>query len=213
MDKRILLALALSVPTLLGLTGCSGGVGGEGSNTYSDTAGTPIVRSDTFNDKGWTLISSGQYESAISAFNQVLADNPTDDERAEANNGLGWARANLGSLSDGMPWFEKAIARSADAKVGLGAAYIQKGSKADLEMAVNLLYKQLGGENPHFHYVPRRATGVSDAEVHALLAYAFAALGQTDNAITQMEYAKELNPAYENTTIDQLGKMVDFLLR
>ena len=49
--------------------------------------------------------------------------------------------------------------------------------------------------------------------MHALLAYAFAALGQNDNALTQMEYAKELNPSYENTTIDQLGKMVDFLLR
>ncbi|HEY9072047.1 MAG TPA: tetratricopeptide repeat protein [Candidatus Ozemobacteraceae bacterium] len=213
MDKRILLALALSVPALFGLTGCSGGVAGEGSNTYSDTAGTPIVRSDTFNDKGWTMISAGQYESAITAFNQVLADSPTTDEEAEANNGLGWARANLGTLADGIPWFEKAAALSSDAKVGLGAAYIQKGSKADLEKAVDILYKQLGGENPHFHYVPRRPTGVSDAEVHALLAYALAAVGRNDDAMDQMEYAKELNPSYENTTIDQLGKMVDFLLR
>jgi len=213
MDKRILLALALSVPALFGLTGCSGGVAGEGTNTYSETAGTPIVRADTFNDKGWTLISSGQYESAISAFNQVLSDNPTEDERSEANNGLGWARANLGSLSDGIPWFEKAVSTSADAKVGLGAAYIQRGSKADLETAVDIIYKQLGGENPHFHYVPRRKTSVSDAEVHALLAYAFAALGRNDDALAQMEYAKELNPDYANTTIDQLGKMVDFLLR
>ena len=56
-------------------------------------------------------------------------------------------------------------------------AIAQYGTKADLEKAVDILYKQLGGENPHFHYVPRRPTGVSDAEVHALLAYALAATG------------------------------------
>ncbi|MFZ2961418.1 MAG: tetratricopeptide repeat protein [Candidatus Ozemobacteraceae bacterium] len=213
MRRSTLLVLAFALPATMFLSGCGGGVAGEGTNTYSQTSGTPIVRSDSFNDKGWTLIGLGQYESAVAAFNQVLNDSPTDDERSEANNGLGWARSHLGSLADGIPWFENAIAKSNDAKVGLAAAYIQKGSKADLEKAVDLLYKQIGGENANFHYVPRRATGVSDAECHALLAFAMAGVGRNDDALMQMDYAKELNPNYAGTTIEQMGKMVDFLLR
>ena len=213
MKRRYFLSLVLCLPLALFLTGCSGGVNGEGTNDYSNTKATPIVRANSFNDAGWDMISKGQYESAITQFNTVLSDNPTDDERAQANNGIGWARGNLGSLSDGMPFWERAIGLSDDAKIGLASAYVQKGSKADLEMAIELIYKQLGGENSHFHYTPRRSTGVSDAEAHALLAYAFAGVGRNDEATVQIDYAKELNPAWENTTIDQLAKMVEFLLR
>ncbi|MBF0501124.1 MAG: tetratricopeptide repeat protein [Candidatus Riflebacteria bacterium] len=213
MLRRIIFTVFVAIPALMLLTGCGGGVAGEGTNSYTQTSGTPIVRSDSFNDKGWNLIAQGQYDSAVSAFNQVLSDSPNADEISEANNGLGWARSHLGSLADGIPWFEKAISTSNDAKVGLAAAYIQKGSKTDLENVIDLIYKKIGGENPHFHYVPRRATGVTDAECHALLAFAMAGVGRNDDATAQIEYAKELNPGYASTTIDQLGKMVDFMIR
>ena len=213
MRRNSYLLLAMLLPVAMFLSGCGGGVAGEGTNTYPQTSGTPIVRADSFNDQGWSLITQGQFESAVAAFNKVLADNPTEQERAEANNGMGWARSRLGSLADGLVWFEKAIGLSDDAKVGLAAAYIQRGSKADLEMAVELLYKKLGGENPHFHYSARYPTGVSDAECHALLSYAFAGIGRNDDAQAQIDYAKELNPNYANTTIDQLDKIVSFLTR
>jgi len=213
MSPRILKFLLLLVPAVLLLTGCSGGVNGEGTNNYPQTAGTPVVRANSFNDMGWNLITQGQLDSAVAQFNKVLADNPTDDERAEANNGLGWARSRLGSLVDGMTYFEKAIERSDDAKVGLAAGYIQKASKADLEQAVTLLYKKLGKENVHFHYTPRRPTGVSDAECHALLAFAYAGIGKADEAQAQLDYAKELSPEWASSTIDQVGRMVDFLNR
>lgn len=207
------MTLIISLPALISLTGCSGGVAGEGTNTYSQTGGTTIVRGNAFNDQGWDLISKGQYESAISKFNSVLNDNPTDEEYAEANNGLGWARAKLGCLADGMTWFDKATALSDDAKIGLASGYIQKGSRSDLEKARDLIYTQLGKGNAHFRYVPRRDIGVSDAEVHAMLAYVFAALGQNDDASDQIEYAKELDPNWEGTTIEQLDQIVEFLLR
>lgn len=213
MRRNSSLLIAMLLPVAMLLAGCGGGVAGEGTNTYPQTSGTPIVRANSFNDVGWDHFSKGQYESAVTSFNSVLGDNPNDDERAEANNGMGWARSRLGSLVDGMVWFEKAIDRSNDAKVGLASAYIQKGSKADLEMAVELIYKKLGAENPHFHYSARRPTGVSDAECHALLAYAMAGVGRNDDAQAQIDYAKELNPAYANTTIDQLDKIVTFLTR
>lgn len=211
--KWNLFLLVLFLPIAAFVTGCGGGVNGEGQNNYAQTSGTPIVRGTSFNDKGWDLIGKNQFESAIAAFNQVLSDNPNDREAAEANNGLGWARTFLGTLADGMPWFEKAAPVLPDSKVGLAAGYVQRASKADMEKVVDLLYKQLGKENPNFHYVPQRNTGISDAETHAMLAYAFAALGRNDDALAQMNYAKELNPQWQNTTIDQIGKIVDFLVR
>jgi len=211
MNKKHIAILLLALPLLLGLTGCSGGVNGEGTNDYAQNVGTPIVRGNAFNDTGWDYISQGQYESSISQFNTVLGDNPTPDEYAEANNGIGWAKSTLGQLKDGIPWFEKAKDISNDAKVGLAAAYIQQASKSDMDKVVDLLYKQLGGENPHFAYSARRDTGVSNAEVHAMLAYAFAATGENEKATEQMDYAKELNPKWANTTIDQLSKVVEFL--
>lgn len=213
MKKKISLIFVAVMPLVLFLTGCSGGVNGEGGNTYAQTSGTPVIRSDSFNDQAWDLINKGTYESAIAKFNQVLGDSPNPGEAAEANNGIGWARSYLGSLHDGMPWFEKAVDVSDDAKVGLAGAYIQAGSKADLEMAMNILYKKLGKENPHFHYTSHRKTGVTDAEVHAMLAYTFAALGKQDEAQGQLDFAKELNPDWANSTIDQISKMVDFLSR
>ncbi len=213
MRRRFLFGVLIALPVMIFLSGCGGGVNGEGTNQYPQTGGIPIVRADSFNDQGWDLFAKAQYESAIGMFQKVLADNPTPEEEAEANNGLGWARARLGMLTDGMPWFEKAAGLSDDAKVGLAAAYVQKGSKTDLEIALRILYRDLGKENPHFHYVPRRKNGVTDAEVHALLAYIYAALGKNDEALDQMDFAKELNPQWANTTIDQLDKMVTFLLR
>lgn len=213
MRRRFLLGVLIALPVMVFLSGCSGGVNGEGTNLYPQSGGIPIIRAESFNDQGWDLFSKGQYESAIGMFQKVLADNPTPQEEAEANNGLGWAKSRIGMLTDGMPWFEKAAPLSDDAKVGLAAAYVQKGSKTDLEKAANILYQDLGKNNPHFHYVSKRPNGVTDAEVHALLAYIYAALGKNDEAIDQMDYAKELNPQWANTTIDQLDKMVTFLLR
>lgn len=211
MAKKHLTAILLAIPLLLGLTGCTGGVNGEGTGSYSQDVGTPIVRGNAFNDAGWNYLVKGQYESAMSQFNTVLADNPTDDEKAEANNGIGWAKTRMGQLKDGVPWFTKAADWSDDAKVGLASAYLQMASKADMEMVVDLLFKQLGKEKEHFIYTPRRSTNVSNAEVHAMLGYAYAALGENEKATEQINHAKELNPAWENTTIDQMVKVVEFL--
>lgn len=211
MTKKKIIALLISLPLVMGLTGCSGGVNGEGTKDYS--IGTPIVRGNAFNDLGWEYIGKGQYDSAIAQFNKVIADNPTPDELTEADNGLGWARSFRGQLKDGMPWFEKAAPGSNDAKVGLAAAYLQKASRDDLEKVIDLLHKQLGKENPHFTYTARRNTGVSNAEVHAMLAYAFAATGADDEGREQLEYAKELNEKEPSATFAQLSSVVDFLLR
>ncbi len=213
MNKKNLIVILLALPLLFGLTGCSGGVNGEGTSDHANDVGVPIVRGNSFNDAGWGMIDQGQYESSIVQFNTVLSDSPTPDEKAEANNGIGWARTRMGELKDGMEYFLKAKDISDDAKVGLASYYLQQASRADMDKVIDLLFKQLGKGNERFAYTARRNTGVSDAEVHAMLAYAYAATGDNEKAQDQIDYAKELNPNWENTTIDQLAKTVDFLIQ
>ena len=207
---KIFIMLLISIPLALGITGCSGGgVNGEGNGSY-DT-GTPVVRGNVYNDTGWEYISKGQYDSAIKHFNDVLAESPTESEKAEAYNGIGWAKAYNGKLKDGMKYFQLAADYCDDAKVGLGAAYIQQATLSDLEEAIQVLYVQLGKSTPRFNYVPGRATGVTNADVHAMLAYAFAATGDTEKSEQQLEYAKELEPNYAGKSIAQLFSAIEFL--
>ncbi len=207
---KIIIMLLISIPLALGITGCSGGgVNGEGKGSY-DT-GTPVVRGNIYNDQGWDYLSKGQYDSAVKHFNDVLSESPTEIEKAEAYNGIGWAKAFNGKLKDGMKYFQLAADLCDDAKVGLGAAYIQQASLSDLEEAIQILYVQLGKSKPKFNYIPGRATGVTNADVHAMLAYAFAATGDTEKSEQQLEYAKELEPNYEGKSISQLFSAIEFL--
>ena len=212
---KVFIMLLAVAPIALGITGCSsGGVNGEGKKGSYDS-GTPIVRGNIYNDIGWSCIEKGQYESAIKHFNDVLADSPTESERAEANNGIGWAKAKnreeKGKLEDGIKWFLLASDLSDDAKVGLASAYLQKGSLNDLKEVIEILYVGLGKNQPRFNYVPKRATGVTNAEVHAVLAYAFAATNDKVKSEEQLDYAKELEPNFANKSISQILNAIEFL--
>lgn len=203
--------LLLGVVIVTGITGCSGGgVNGEGTSSSADI-NAPVVRGNVTNDAGWNYVNKGQYESAIKYFNDVLADSPTVEERAEANNGIGWAKAKNGKMKDGMKWFQLAADYSDDAKVGLAAAYLQQASLSDLEEVIDILYVQLGHKSDSFAYIPRRNTGVTNADVHAMLAYAFAATGDSENAEKQLNIAKELQPNYTGTTLAQIISAIEFL--
>ena len=110
-----------------------------------------------------------------------------------------------------MRYFQLAAELSDDAKVGLGAAYIQQATLSDMEEAIDVLYKQLGKSKPRFNYIPSRPTGVTNAEVHAMLSYAFAVTGDTEKSDEQLTYAKELDPDYSGKSIAQLFSAIDFL--
>ncbi len=208
---KIFITLLIAIPLSFSITGCSGGgVNGEGKTGSYDT-GTPIVRGNVYNDTGWEYIAKGQYDSAIKHFNDVLADSPTESEKAEAYNGIGWAKAFNGKLKDGVKYFQLASDLSDDAKVGLAAAYLQQASLSDMEEVIQILYVQLGNSKPRFNYIPTRATGVTNAEVHAMLAYAFAATGDSEKAEEQLNYAKELEPNYTGKSIAQLFSAIEFL--
>jgi tetratricopeptide (TPR) repeat protein len=213
MLKKRLFGIITSILMLVAFTGCSGGgVNGGGTAPKPSTDVNAVIRGNSDLEVGWDYLAKGLYDSAITSFNKVLDKSPTQNEKAEANNGIGWAKSFNGQLKDGMKWFILAKELNNDAIVGLAAAYFQQASKTDMEEVVELLMVELGKNNPTFIYTASRPVGVTNAEVHAMLAYAYAVLGKDESAYLQLELAKELDPKYETTTVGQILAGVEFLM-
>ena len=213
--KNKLFFILISFISLFGLTGCStGGTNGEGSTNINSSEIYTAIRGNEYVEKGWTYINSGLYDSAISQFNKVLENSPTEQEKAEANNGIGWAKSfsSEGKLKDGIKWFTLAKDLNDDAKVGLASAYFKQASKTDMEEVIEILFVELGKNNPTFIFKPTRNIGVTNAEVHAMLGYAYAATDDNASAYTQIEHAKTLEPNYATTELGQLINATEFLM-
>ncbi len=189
---------------MFGFTGCStGGTNGEGNVSVNSSEIYTGIRGNEYVEKGWSYINSGLYDSAITQFNKVLESSPTEQEKADANNGIGWAKSfsSEGKLKDGIKWFTLAKDLNDDAKVGLASAYLQQASKSDMEEVIEILAVELGKNNPTFIFTPTRPIGVTNAEVHAMLGYAYAVTDDDENAYTQIELAKTLEPNYLSTEL------------
>ena len=214
MKKKIFILL-IAVFSMFGFTGCStGGTNGEGSVTVNSSEIYTAIRGNEYVEKGWSYINSGLYDSAITQFNKVLESSPTEQEKADANNGIGWAKSfsSEGKLKDGIKWFTLAKDLNDDAKVGLASAYLQQASKSDMEEVIEILAVELGKNNPTFVFTPTRPIGVTNAEVHAMLGYAYAVTDDDENAYTQIELAKTLEPNYLSTELGQIIAATEFLM-
>ncbi len=213
MVKNRLFTIITSILMLLAFTGCSGGgINGTGTSPKPSPDVNAVIRGNENLETGWEYLNKGLYDSAITHFNKVLDKSPTILEKAEANNGIGWAKSFSGRLRDGMKWFILAKELSDDAKVGLASAYFQQASKTDMEEVVEILMVELGKGNPTFEYKPKRSVGVTNAEVHAMLAYAYAVLDNEESAYVQLDLVKELVPDYEKTTVGQIIAGIEFLM-
>jgi tetratricopeptide (TPR) repeat protein len=87
--------LSACVVCLLMTFGC----GGDGGGGPSDTAASLTAA-------GWALFEQGEYEAAITKFNQALG---LDVTYADAYNGLGWSNAKLDSLTESLLSFGMCI--------------------------------------------------------------------------------------------------------
>lgn len=170
------------VPTTTGSTGTTGTTG-----TTGETNPDSLVLS------AWEDFKFGAYSSAISKFNQVLTiSGITDTQKMEAYNGLGWSQAKSSGIESGYSSFAQAANTLNESRIGLASALIQRGQKSGFTQAVSLL-EGVGLGNTAFKFAATHPIGVSSAEAHAMLAFAYFwrnSSGDQDKARQQISVAR-----------------------
>jgi tetratricopeptide (TPR) repeat protein len=205
MLKRERLWIGIGLLLVFLLSGCTGG-GGIGSESGQGSILLNI-------QEGWENIDKGDFDTAIEKFNQALSLLPEEKEKTEAITGLGWAYAKKGDIDSAISQFEKVKNLSNDANIGYVGVLLARGKSDDYQLAVDLLehIDQYGGGLDNYS---SSRTGVSNAEAHALLAYAYYLVGDSDKSKEHIERAQELDPNSESisdikTALELLGLEID----
>ncbi len=210
--KQLLFAGVLSAITMI-MLGCGADPGGEFVNGDFTNNVAPIVGASGKITQAYALFKQGNFTGSAAVFNQVLGDNPIASERAEALAGLGFSNVRLQGSASGIANFEEALrtdGRNADARVGLGGALISRGSSDDIRKSITTL-QDISPGNPEFVFVDQFGIGITDAEVHALLAYALFVNGDRAASSAQQAVARSRDAANQNTSVDQILKVLGFI--
>lgn len=105
---------------------------------------------DRLVSEGWAEYGYGNYEDAISRFEEALVE---DETSAEAYNGIGWARARLGDTLGAIESFKMATTKApddADAYAGLAGVYFADGDyERAIAAAQSVLSRSPGYSSPH----------------------------------------------------------------
>ncbi|HNV69581.1 MAG TPA: hypothetical protein PKO06_07795 [Candidatus Ozemobacteraceae bacterium] len=151
---------------------------------------TPVATPGAYIINGWIDMGYGNYSSAQQKFQTVLGlASSTSAEKADALNGIGWAKGKNYGIAAGANDFIQAGAVE-EAIVGLAAAYVQSADPAKIVQAVSLL-ESIGMGDPLKPFVPvHPSIGVTNAEVHAMLAYAYYWSGNEAGARAQINAAR-----------------------
>jgi Flp pilus assembly protein TadD len=193
------------------LLGCTANPGAEfGDDFVYDQIPSGVDAQIT---QGYESLASGANSSARLAFNVVINDNPSDVQESLAYVGVGYVDTrNLGS-SEGIAEFALAYdldKTNPDARVGYAGALITRGRTDDITQAIQLI-EGLNTGNPNFVYADRFHLGITNAEVHALLAYAYKAAGRNTESALQAGIANQLDASVNNTTVDQILEVLAFI--
>ena len=230
MKKQYVVFLIFGIFVIM--SGCGGGGGGGGrytlpgevpifpitgtSTSTSTSTGTGTGTStnvDASIVSAWDDYKTESYSSAISKFNEILAQpNLTDAQKAEANNGLGWAQVKASGVLSAEAAFLKAKDYAGvignEAKLGLSAVYIQRGQQNLMTDVVTMLEAVLTTD-PAFTAQFTHPISVSSAEGHAMLAFAY--FWRNDTSKNDKVNAKaQINAVYpsasSNSSIGQIYK-------
>ena len=178
------------------------------TNAPEFAAEKPVIHADhigasTFVEKGWSLLSLGEYGAAEQALTKAVELSP-NDPNSEAL--LGWALMLSEKLDDALMWFQKVLMRDAQnslARVNVGYICLKKSIYGEaiehLSRAIKLDNDKKATLYAHFYlglvYLERDMYQDAQAFFHATIklapnfvqAYyelgsAFAKNGQTDEA-------------------------------
>lgn len=207
-------AFALLVATGSMLIGCGGGGGSEGrqilpgenpvgpviitgtgtgtgTNTGTGTGtGTTTTVAQKITD-AWAVMDSANWGGAISHFSDILADSrSTPEQRQQAYNGRGWAKAKYYSTIEGLEDFKSAVQLGnlkesiyKESLLGYALCLIQVGGDLNIKKAVDILADDIGLKDPLFKMtIEHLSIGVSSPEAHSMLAYAYFWRGNSGDA-------------------------------
>jgi len=211
--RKLGLLVVLGLSVTLGIFGCGANPGAEFIDGDIDDYGLPVNGVDQKVQQGYQYLAAGSYNAARGTFEQVLADRPSSSQRSQALVGVGFADSRTLGTSEGIAEFQQAYetdGTNPDARVGYAGALITRGRQEDIQLAVQLL-EGLSPGNPNFTYTDRFNLGISNAEVHALLAYAYRANGDTAKSNQQAEIARTLDANMDNTAVDQILDVLSFI--
>lgn len=195
------------------LVGCGSDTGGDyilGDTTNSQLT---IVGSTEKLKEAFSVFSSGGYTQARELFLTIISDSAKASDKAQAYAGVGFCDVRLKGSQDGIAEFEQALATDSsnqDARVGLAGALISRGASADILRAIELIQGISPGD-PNFVYTDTYGTGIKNAEVHALLAYALFVSGDQTGATTQIGIARKLDPNFNTTNVGQIINVISFI--
>ncbi len=174
------------------IVGPGGGGSGSGSGGSSGGGGGGIVETDVdaLIASAWEDFRYGAYSSAISKFNEaLLSASITDAQKASAYNGLGWSLLKSSGAESAYSAFTQASSLNDEAKIGLAAALMQRGTRSACQQAVTLL-ETLGLKETSTVFTAIHPIGVTNAGAHAMLAWCYFIIGNEDGARTQIIFAK-----------------------
>lgn len=198
------------------LLGPSLGCGADPGGDFLDDGfgpGLPIGGVAEEIQLAYQQLAGGSHTAARGKFLAVVDDNPTTQEASQAWAGIGFVDTRQLGTAEGLVEFEKAWElddKNPDARVGLAGALISRGQPADIDRAIDLL-RGLDPGNENFVYQDRFDLGITNAEVHALLAYALRVDGQTAASNVQRGIAQQLDANVDDTTVDQILSVLAFL--
>ena len=207
----------LGILSLLGVL-LSFSIFGCGANPGGDLDGIDITGQipngiDEKISAGYDSLESGQNNTARLTFNIVIQDSPNTKQKSQAYVGVAYADTrDLGS-SEGLAEFKLGYEQDStnpDARVGYAGALITRGRSDDILLAIELI-EGLDTGNPNFVYEDVFNLGISNAEVHALLAYAYKAAGSDTKSAQQAAIAAQLDASVDNTTVDQILDVLAFI--
>ena len=180
----------------------TGGTGGGGGGGIAETDPDSLIAS------GWEDFRYGAFSSAINKFNQVLTlTSITETQKTQAYNGLGWALTKSSGVESGYSAFTQAASSNNESRIGLAAALIQRGQKAGITQAIQLL-EAVGLSNAAYRFTSTNPIGVSNAEAHAMLAFCYfwrGGVGDNDKARTQIQIAQSEESA-NDSAVAQIHK-------
>ncbi len=215
MEKRnpLIKTLLCMILALL-MIGCGAAPGGDSLDGANSDLGLPLSGAAEKNVAAWNTFGDSSYSAAKTLFNQTIGSgDATAHDLSEAYAGRGWAEVKLNGSSHGISDFRLALEKNSaqpEARVGLAGALISKGERSDIDEAVTVL-EGLSSSAGSFSFIDRYNVGVTNAEAHAMLAYAYFVQGNRAKSDEQISIARDLDSQFTGTPVDQIDEILSFI--